>query len=93
MIHCGASVGAAVNVKVGKRVEEVVAVGLSVGEGVGARVTVLVGGGSGLAVKADSNVTVGEDSTIRVSPPHPINNRAAIDIERNFFCKFSIEDD
>jgi hypothetical protein len=31
---------------------------------------------------------VGKDSIINANPPHPIDNRAAIDIERSFFCKF-----
>jgi hypothetical protein len=51
-------------------------------------VAVSVGEGSGLTVKLGSTMRVGEDSTISLSPSHPINNRTAIDIERSFFCTF-----
>jgi hypothetical protein len=92
MYHCDSRVGAGVEVNVGRGVSEGAAVGVPVGEEVGT-VAVSVGEGSGLAVCVGSTATFGEDLAMKVNPPHPINNRAAIDIERSFFCKFSIADD
>jgi len=90
MYHCGSRVGAGVNVNVGRGVWDggAVAVGVSAGEAVGGTAAVSVGEGSGLAVCVGSIATVGKDSIINANPPHPIDNRAAIDIERSFFCKF-----
>ena len=88
MYHCDSRVGAGVEVTVGRGVSEGAAVGVPVGEAVRGTAAVSVGEGSGLAVCVGSTATLGKDSIINANPPHPIDNRAAIDIERSFFCKF-----
>ena len=93
MYHCDSRVGAGVNVNVGRGVSEGAAVGVSLGDGVAGTVAVSVGEGSWLAVCVGLIETLGKDLAMKVNPPHPINNRAAIDIERSFFCNFSIADD
>jgi hypothetical protein len=93
MYHCDSRVGAGVEVNVGRGVSEGAAVGVPVAEGVGGTVAVSVGEGSWLAVCVGSIATVGEGLAMKVNPPHPINNRDAIDIQGSFFCKFSIADD
>lgn len=83
--HWGSRVG--VDVNVGRGVSDGGVVGVSMGVRAAVTVAVSVGEGGGLAVSVGSGVLVGEDSTINVNPPHPINNRAAPVIERKTFCK------
>ena len=73
IIHCGS--GVSVNVSVGEAVGDGEAVAVSVGRKGGEAVSVSVGEGSGLMVHVGVDVGVGRGGAIKVSPPHPSENR------------------
>jgi len=74
-------------VNVGRGVSDGVGVEVFVGKRIGVTVAICVGEGSGLAVSVGAIVRVGEGSRINLNPPHPINKKAATDIERKILCK------
>ena len=85
IIHGGP--GVSVSVSVGEAVGDGEAVAVSVGRKVGEVVTVSVGEGSGLVVHVGAEVGVGIGGAMKVSPPHPIENRIIKVIRTKVFFK------